>query len=225
MAEDFYSSLSFADPPADRPYTFINMVSTIDGKTVTGERNQPVMDLGSELDHAVMRRIEAAADAIMVGAGSLRATPGLWYAKEKMRIVVTRSGRLDFGSRFFSDAPEKAVVAGSKSTMERIGPVGPIRHITAGESDLDPAELMRALRREAAVELLLVEGGSELNATLLAADLVDELFLTLTPKIKLGRETPTYAGGEPLPRERIQKYRLIELHQAGDEVFLRYQRG
>jgi riboflavin biosynthesis pyrimidine reductase len=55
-----------------------------------------------------------------------------------------------------------------------------------------------------------------------AADLIDELFLTLAPKIKLGDEIPTFAGGTPLPREKVQSYKLEEVHQIGDEIFLRY---
>ncbi|HVL39200.1 MAG TPA: dihydrofolate reductase family protein, partial [Fimbriimonadaceae bacterium] len=78
--------------------------------------------------------------------------------------------------------------------------------------------------RKMGIARLLVEGGSELNATLLEGDLADELFLTIAPKVKLGRETPTYAGGDPLPRERMQRYDLLERHQVGDELFLRYRR-
>lgn len=73
---------------------------------------------------------------------------------------------------------------------------------------------------------IVVEGGSELNAALLHENLVDELFLTLAPKIKLGRSTPTYAGGDPLSREQVQRYRLVSCLPVQDEVFLRYaQRG
>ena len=223
-ATEIYSSLSLPPAPADRPYVFINMVTTIDGKTISGERDEAVMDLGSALDHELMRRIEGAADAIMVGAGSLRATKGLWYPKDKIRIVVTNSGKLDFKSRFFSDAPEKAFVAGSADMVRRVGQGGPGRLLAAGDTEFDPRELLRQLRHDLRIKRLLIEGGSELNGTFLSADLVDELFLTLAPKIKLGRGLPTYAGGEPLPRERMQEYRLIEQHYVGDEVFLRYRR-
>lgn len=74
------------------------------------------------------------------------------------------------------------------------------------------------------ISTLLVEGGSEINAQILELDLVDELFLTVAPKIKLGAETPTYADGNALPRERVQNYSLIESHVVGDEIFLRYRR-
>jgi predicted DsbA family dithiol-disulfide isomerase/riboflavin biosynthesis pyrimidine reductase len=208
-----YRQLAFPSAPADRPYIFINMVSTVDGKTVTGERDEPVADLGSKTDHQAMRHIQAAADAVLVGGQSFRATRGMWYPKEMIRVVATRSGEIEYGRRFFTDAPERAFV---------LGPVDPPSPIRALPPDL--REALRILRQDHAVERLLVEGGSELNAELLRLDVVDELFLTLAPKVKLGRDVPTYAGGEPLPRELVQRYRLIEQATVGSELFLRYRR-
>ena len=216
-----YANLTFPDAPETRPYTFINMVATIDGKTVSGERTEPVGDIGSKSDHRIMRRIEAAADAVMLGAGSLRSTPGLWYPREQVRIVVTRSGEVDYGWRFFSDAPDRAIVVAPEGGS--VSPPAPIRLLAPG-SPVSFPEVLRRLRLEVGIERLLIEGGSELNAQLLELDLVDELFLTLAPKIRLGRDVPTYAGGDPLPRERMQRYRLVEQHQVGDEMFLRYRR-
>ena len=80
------------------------------------------------------------------------------------------------------------------------------------------------MREELAVERLHILGGSETNALFIRNNLVDELFLTVAPRIKLGREVPTYAGGEPLAREDLQSYGLLESHTIGDEVFLRYRR-
>jgi riboflavin biosynthesis pyrimidine reductase/predicted DsbA family dithiol-disulfide isomerase len=217
-----YQTLDFPPAPEGRPYVFINMVTTIDGKTVSGERTEHVADIGTHVDHLLMRRIEAAAQGVMLGAGSLRSTPKLWYPKDQFRIVVTNSGNLDFNTRFFTDAPEKAFVACSESASmdapERV------KFLRAGKERLDLRLLLEKIRTELGVERLLVEGGSELNAQLLQLDLVDELFLTLAPKVKLGRGTPTYAGGEPLPRERMQNYRLLENHRVKDELFLRYRR-
>lgn len=207
----------------ERPYTFINMVSTIDGKILTGERGEPVQDLGSEVDHLLMRRIEEAADAVLIGSGSQRSSAGLWYPRNLVRIVATRSGNVLAESRFFKDAPEKAIVlCTTQSTLPAL-PAG-VR-VKRFEGDSVPwRDAMAWIRKELGVRTLLVEGGSDLNAQLLALDLIDELFLTLAPKVKLGANVPTYADGEPLPRERVQKYRLIELNRVGDEVFLRYRR-
>jgi len=214
-----YEDLQFPDPPEDRPYTFINMVSTIDGKILTGERDEPVMDLGSKLDHETMRRIEASADAVLIGGGSLRATPGLYYDNRLLRIVVSNDPGIFWKPngelrRFFGDCPERSFVATDRKLAAPKG----VRQLPG---NLD--QLVRRLR-EMGVRRLLCEGGSEINASMLRADLVDELFLTLAPKIKLGREVPTYAGGEPLPRAQVQQYELVSSEVVRDEVFVRYRR-
>jgi len=214
-----YEDITFPDPPADRPYTVINMVTTLDGKILTGDRDEHVMDLGSKTDHAVMRHIESKADAVVIGAGTLRATPGLYFDCRLKRIVVTSDPNIftkpdGTARRFFSDCPHQAFVA----TKEDFNlPEG----VTRLPGDLK--QMTRELRK-LGVRTLLCEGGSELNASMLEADLIDELFLTLAPKIKLGREIPTYAGGNPLPREKVQQYQLIESHLIGDEIFVRYRR-
>ena len=85
----------------------------------------------------------------------------------------------------------------------------------------DWSDALAQLKAEG-IEIINVLGGSDINSQLLEAELIDELFLTLAPKIKLGEDIPTYAGGKPLPRENVQAYNLEESHQIGDELFLRY---
>ncbi|HXH62087.1 MAG TPA: dihydrofolate reductase family protein [Fimbriimonadaceae bacterium] len=216
-----YQDLELPKAPEGRPYVYINMVSTIDGKTVTGARDEPVQDLGSELDHATMRGIEDMSDAVLVGAGSLRATRHMWYGENLIRIVATASGDLPLQSRFFTDAPERALVAVAAKNAHKVG----LNAIVCGEDEIDWHVLLKKLRSEHGVQRLLVEGGSEINASLLAHDVVDELFLTIAPKIKLGRQLPTYAGGNPLPREDIKGFTLVSNVARGDEVFLRYRRN
>ncbi|HTQ11547.1 MAG TPA: DsbA family protein, partial [Fimbriimonadaceae bacterium] len=62
-----YPTLRFPPSPAGRPYLYINMVATIDGKIILGGRDEPVVDLGSETDHRIMKQIEAASDAVLLG--------------------------------------------------------------------------------------------------------------------------------------------------------------
>jgi len=221
-AAEVYRSLDFpiAGAPKDRPYVFVNMVTTIDGKIITGERGQDVQDLGSKVDHATMRTIEMAADAVIIGAGSQRSSAKITYPSHLLRFVVTKSGNLLYDSRFFNDDREKAIVVCSEKAVVQDG----IRTLRVGESEVDLRSAFSAIREEFGVQRLLVEGGSELNAQVLALELVDELFLTVAPKIKLGKDTPTYADGEPLSRENIQVYQLIQSKSVGDEVFMRYRR-
>ena len=196
------------------------MVATIDGKIVTGNRGEPVEDLGSKIDHLMMRKIQLAAEGVLIGAGAQRSSNKIWYPKELIRFVATRSGNVLFDSRFFSDAPDKAFIICPEAARIPDG----FKAIRAGETDVDWKIALGKIWTELGIKRLLVEGGSDINAQLLASELVDELFLTIAPKIKLGADTPTYADGEALPRDLVQRYTLIEEHRWGDEVFLRYRR-
>lgn len=210
--------LVLPDPASEaRPFVFINMVTTLDGKILTGERDEPVMDLGSPTDHATMRFLEAQADAVLIGASSLRATPKLWYPSRLRRIVLTQRGELPWDSRFFTDAPEQAVVVSPEKPAAL--PDG-VRWIAF----TDWSSLLATLQRDFGVQRLLIEGGSEVNAQVLRDDLVDELFWTVAPKIKLGRDVPTMADGSPLARKEVTRWELIAQERHADELFLRYRR-
>jgi len=217
---DLYLFLKFPEAPTDRPYTFINMVATIDGKILSGTRDESVDDLGSDIDSLAMKRIEAAADAIMAGAQTIRATTPAWNPKPAKRIVVTRSGDVPKEAKFFTGG--QAYIAAPVSAQVR--PFGNAQLLPVGKEELDLPNLLKVLRMGIGVERLLVSGGSELNAQLLKLDLVDELFLTISPKVKLGRDVPTYADGEELPREALLNFDLVENRAIGNEIFLRYRR-
>lgn len=219
---EIYSSLRFPPAPTDRPYTFINMVATIDGKTVIGDRDDSVVGLGSRVDQELMDRIETASDAVLIGGQTLRATSAKWNPKAPIRIGVTRSGSIPFDIQFFSAANSQSFLAcPSKLILDLPDHV---RRINAGMHEVDPIWLSKHFRSELGIKRLHILGGSEINAQFLRHDLVDELFLTIAPKLKLGRDLPTYAGGVPLQREELQNYELIEHHVVESEVFLRYRR-
>jgi riboflavin biosynthesis pyrimidine reductase len=214
-----YKDLTFPSPPDDRPYTYIDMVATIDGKILSGKRNEHVIDLGSEIDHQAMKLIASTAEAVLVGAATLRTTLSSWNPPAAYRIVVSRSGDLPFDSQFFAGG--QAIVAcpnGSGFAVPQN-----VERLEVGQERVDLPALFLNLRSRGIMRMLVL-GGSELNAQALASSLVDELFLTIAPKVKLGRDVPTYADGVELPRERLQRYQVVEHHVIGDEIFLRYRR-
>lgn len=198
----------------------MNMVSTLDGKTEV-ERGTPVVGMGSKMDQAVMHQLEAHADAILVGAGTLRATPRFNWPETAMRLVLSRYGQLDPKHDFFERGPKGrsfALLREGQSTP----PALPVLR-TKNKKEWLP-DLLATLRADHQIERLLVEGGSEINAIFLGADLVDEVFLTLAPKVRLGRDLATVAGGDPLPGRTMHDFELHATHQEGSELFLRYRR-
>lgn len=219
LGETPYPVLEFPinSAPKDRPYVFINMVSTVDGKIITGKRGEPVQDLGSKTDHIAMREIQSVADGVLIGANSQRSSDLITYPESLLRFVVSRSGNLLFESRFFRDDPKKVIVLQPAGASFEV-PEG-VRILTF-ETFVDAAKRMK---EDFGVQRLLIEGGSDLNAQWIAAGLVDELFLTLAPKVKLGKDTPTYADGTALERNEVKSLALISEKRIGDELFLRYR--
>ena len=224
------------EPPAGRPYLTLNMVTSVDGKaSVAGG----AAGLGSALDHQLMRAIRAANDAVLIGAGTLRAEridPRVgpdWAARrvargqrpEPLAVLLTREGDLPLDRRYFRyPEVERVVLAGSCLAAERraalAGAAG-TRLLLAPTPDPDPAWVLRTLRQECQVWHLLVEGGPATNGALFRAGLVDEICLTLAPKIVGGGETRTLVEGPSLPT--MPRLSLLSAYLHEDELFLRYR--
>jgi riboflavin biosynthesis pyrimidine reductase len=215
-----YCDLDFPPASDQRPYAYINMVATIDGKILSGSRSEHVLDLGSKVDHILMKRIERSADAIIVGAQTLRVNPSTWKPHPRIRIVVSASGDLPYDSEFLKGGQSYLVAP----TEAKLPPLNGIEVIRSGTQRVEFAPVFDCFRNKLGIQRLLVLGGSELNAQLLAANLIDELFVTIAPKVRLGRDVPTYADGEPLSRGNLQQYSLVENHAIGNEIFIRYRR-
>ncbi len=215
-----YSDLAFPSPPPSRPLVYANMVATIDGRTVLGERGEDVVGLGSRADQEVMDVLERAADAIILGAASVRANPKSWNPHCPIRIAVSSTGDLPWDTAFLAEG--RAFLACPRGKNPRVPDA--VTVLEFGEARVDVVGLLAHLRQELEIERLHSLGGSSLNGELIAADALDELFLTIAPKVKLGFDIPTYAIGEPLPRNALKQFSLVEHHVVGDEVFLRYRR-
>lgn len=223
--EALYEEVLFPPPPPDRPYIFTNTVTTLDGKLILGEPGSSAKGLGSPVDQRLMHRLETHADAILIGSGTLRADTHLQYPPEVFRAVVTTSGDLPLEHRFFQ-APGRALVfapthlpVDQQASIQRVATL----HLV-GETRVDVRDIITILHTHYEVRYLLMEGGGNLNFSLFDADLVDEVFLTLAPKVKGGGHLPTMVDGAGLPRERVPQYELVSAYLEGSELFLRYRR-
>jgi 2,5-diamino-6-(ribosylamino)-4(3H)-pyrimidinone 5'-phosphate reductase len=233
VAEGVYEDLELPPPERrdpSRPYVIINMVSSLDGKAAAGGK---ASRLGSETDRQTMRALRARADAVMIGADTLRAEKlslGLddpSKSPQPLAVILTRTGDLPLRSNLILGEHQRVLVITTQDAPEdledRLREAARVLRAPSTHSGggVNLGEALRTLKSEHAVELLLVEGGPSLNHALICEGLSDELFLTLAPKLLGGtpEQTLTILDGPALVARDAN---LLSVHQAGDELFLRY---
>lgn len=221
-----YAHITFPPAPADRPYLYINMAATADGKIVIGEIGGTAKGVGGPTDQLLFRRLQRQCDAALLGSSTLRASNVL-YPPEIPRFVVTRSGDVPLENRFFTDAPDRAFVLAPEDlpdeARKRIAARTNLLQFGHGSVDLPAA--LRHLRQQLGIAHLLCEGGATLNDELLRAGLADELFLTLAPKLKGGAHLPTIVTGQGFSPGQFLPLTLLSLYHDGGELYLRYKIG
>jgi riboflavin-specific deaminase-like protein len=225
---------------APLPFVLVNMAMTADGKIATGNRR--VSSFGSRRDQAHLLELRATADAVMAGARTVDSNPvtlgpgpakyrrlrsrrGL--AEYNLRIIVSRTGSVDPGAAVFQRRWSPVIVLTTRAApayrLKRLRAAGAEVKV-CGANEINFRDALRWLRKAWGVERLLCEGGGELNDTLFRAGLVDELHLTVCPKIFGGRAAPTVADG--LGSGSLGGAARLELQSArpkGEEMFLVYQ--
>ena len=205
-----------------------NTAISLDGRINTRERRFAFF--GSARDHARMSRLRAAADAVLVGGATFRnwPHPALPDAEDRgglrgrpWNVVVSRSLDLPMTPEFLDDPAIRplfltraASLAGKTLKAEAEG--------WAGEGgDLPVGWILEQLERRG-VERLLIEAGGDLLFQFLAADAIDEMFLTLCPLV-VGGPAPSLAGGPGFDLADAPRLRLLSAEPEGDEVFLHYE--
>ncbi len=215
--------------PADRPYVVANMVSTLDGRAALEGNTR---GLGGEHDRELFHHLRAAGDAILVGGGTVRIERyGPAVKNDELRTVRERNG-LDpeqstviVSARMMlpSDLPllqaEGArVIVATAADHELEGVLADVAY----ERTADDLQLLLArLRSEHGIRSLVCEGGPTLLSYMLAAGLVDELFLSLAPKLAGGGDEPTITQGPALLAPADAE--LIWLCEAAGELFSRWR--
>jgi len=222
------------------PFVFINMAMTLDGKIATA--NRAVSSFGSEHDFEHLLELRATAGAVMCGARTVNSEgvdlgPGTARYRRlrirnglpeyNLRIVVSGSGSIDPHAAIFQNRFSPVIVLTTARIVGR--KLATLRAVAdevriCGEERIDFHRTFRWLREKWQIKRLLCEGGGELNGALFRAGLVNELNLTICPKIFGGRTAPTIADGTGAPKlANATRLRLKSLKRFGDELFLVYQ--
>jgi riboflavin-specific deaminase-like protein len=219
--------------PPERPYLGLNMVATADGKVTIAGRSGPI---GNQPDRELFHELRGQVDAVMAGAGTVRAErygrivrdperrerrAARGLAPDPIAVVVT--GRLDLPPDLpLLQAPEQRVVLITASDDELPETPAEMHYIRApGEGFVALGPALAELRRTFGVRSLLCEGGPLLNDALLRERLVDELWLSIAPKLAGGAGPAVVTGSALEPPVELALDWVLE---SGDgNLFLRYR--
>jgi riboflavin-specific deaminase-like protein len=212
--------------PGDRPWVGLNMAATADGRVSIGGRSGLV---AGAADRALFHELRTRADAVMAGAGTVRAerygritkNAELAARRERDALAVVVSGSLDLPADLplLADPSSRVViVTAADSSIEGVAAdVSYIRQPRDGTL----SGALSTLRSDFGVRSILCEGGPHLNSELFREGLVDELFLCVSPRIAGEPDQPASLEGVTLPAP--VDLDLITLHEAEQHLFFRYR--
>src|SRR4051812_36803643 len=213
----------------ERPHLILNFVTTLDGRAAIGGRSGPI---GSATDSEVLQRLRTRVDAVMIGAGTMRAErygrivsdPQLRAYRERtglahdpLAVIVSNRLELPWDAGLFTDGGGRVVIFSASETEppETATPVKVVRHPDGVELD----RALQWLRTERGIRSVLCEGGPTLHGRLREAGLADELFLTIAPKIAGGEGPRILEGALP----DVDNVELAWLLTSESELFARYR--
>ena len=238
--EHVYADLTF--PPREPlPFVALNMVQTLDGAAAIGGR---AWTIGTAVDHHLYRTLHGAVDAVLAGAGTLRAEdvvagthPHLRARREAAglpptptAVVLTAAASFDetvLGKRFFTGREYPSLLLTTErarpADIDRVRALGVEVAVVAAD-DAGLVDVQAALRHLAArgMRRVLAEGGPRLATALLRRGLVDELFLTLTVRLSGDPAAPRILAGEAaIALDPISVYHYMDRAGALREIYLR----
>ncbi|MBK8619231.1 MAG: 2,5-diamino-6-(ribosylamino)-4(3H)-pyrimidinone 5'-phosphate reductase [Anaerolineales bacterium] len=215
-----------------RPYTFINVAATADGKIDTFERKGSA--ISSAQDKARVDELRANADAVLVGGKTLlEEQPKLTVKSEALRegrikrgaapnpikVGVVTVADIPLESDFIKAGPARAVIFTTSQTS--ISHIEALRahgvEVFVHESPRVNLKQMMNTLSEIGVNRLMVEGGGTINFELMKLGLVDELMIYIAPLIFGGNQSPTLAAGNGFTRNEAIALKLekVETHEDG----------
>lgn len=233
-----YKNLTFLKQSL-RPHFYSNFVTTVDGKVVVTSDPSAYQPLGSKLDRDTMIELRAHADALVHGATTAESHPTVeslnkadfFTARRKLKkdphlpyFVLSGRPSINLQSVFAShkDVPVFLITTASAMVPPELDAVA--RVIRFGQDTVDLPKFAHFLHTQG-YKKVLVEGGPHVLGSFLADKLLDELFVTIAPKIfgNDNHQTLTMVEGHLFSPKEIKNLQLISSIQKGDELFLRYR--
>jgi riboflavin-specific deaminase-like protein len=220
---------------AERPYVVLSVATSIDG--YIDDTSPDRLLLSNEADFDRVDQVRAESDAILIGAGTLRAdNPRLLVKSETRRaarlgqglpehplkVTVTASGNLSPELNFWHFGGDKLIYATDAGAAQlRDAFVGLAEVVSLGP-DLDDFGLLLDDLGSRGVGRLMVEGGGQIHTAFLSQGLADEIHLAVAPVVVGEPEAPRFLGPATYPGGPTRRMRLLEVRQLGDVVLMRY---
>ncbi len=241
-------------PVDGRPLVIANFVSTLDGVVALsdgGLTGGSEISGGNRHDRLIVALLRAVADVVVIGAGTVRASPRHRWTFDKLvpelggellalraRLgktpvplvaIVSSSGDVDPDLPLFTVAPDRALIVtsdrGKRHLAERASSAGLDVVAAAASGSIDAGTIVAAIQAWRPANLILIEGGPTLFGRFLAERQVDELFLTISPQIA-GRDSGStelgLVAGHRFAPANPRWGELVSLKRAGSHLFTRY---
>jgi riboflavin-specific deaminase-like protein len=218
------------------PFIMVNMAMTADGKIATA--NRAIHSFGSARDREHLYELRATADAVMCGARTVELSQSILgtggekfrrrrlkngLAEYNLRAIVSGSGSINPDAEIFKKRFSPIIILTtariSKANLKKLRALADEVKI-CGKMEINFPAALRWLQMKWKVKRLLCEGGGELNDALFRAGLVDEINLTICPKIFGGRDAPSIADGLGLNcLAAAAQFQFKTIRRIGDELF------
>lgn len=219
---------------SQRPYVLLSVATSLDGAIDDTSPDRLLISNAEDFDR--VDQVRADSDAILIGAGTIRAdNPRLlvnsdWrragrVARGKppypLKVTISASGNLDPGWKFWHHGGDKLVYStdvGAKTAREQLGDLA---EVVALGSEIDLGRMLDDLGRRG-IARLMVEGGSQVHTAFLSSGLADEIHLAIAPLVVGEAGAPHFLMPAQYPGGPKRRMRLLEARTIGDVVLLRY---
>lgn len=217
-----------------RPYVTLSVATSIDGHIDDTSPSRLLLSNADDFDR--VDQVRADSDAILIGAGTMRAdNPRLLVNSEDRRaqreaagkstyplkVTVTKTGDLERELKFWHHGGDKVAYttdAAEDKLRERLKGLADV--VSTGE-ELDFGALLDDLGKRG-IQRLMVEGGGQIHTAFLSQDLVDEIHMAVAPLIVGQADAPRFLHPADYPWASTRRMTLAEARPIGDVVFMRY---
>lgn len=218
-----------------RPYVLLSVATSIDGYIDDISPDRLLLSNDDDFDR--VDQVRADSDAVLVGAGTIRAdNPRLILRSEErkaarverglpeypLKVTISSSGKLDADLKFWHHGDQKVVYTTDTGFDELSGTLSGLADVVSLGPTVDFGALLDDLGNRG-VGRLMVEGGGTIHTAFLSAGLADEIHLAIAPLVVGQEGAPRFLNPAEYPGGSTRRMELLEARTIGDVVLLRYR--